>query len=49
VLTNKSSEPDIANTYSIKFLKNNVYVKLTGNIQLNDLEGFARLIEKRIR
>jgi hypothetical protein len=49
VLTNKSSEPDIANTYSIKFLKNNVYVKLTGNIPLNDLEGFARLIEKRIR
>lgn len=49
IMTDKSSEPDIPPTFSIKFLKNNVYVKLIGNIPLNELEAFARLVEGRIR
>jgi hypothetical protein len=35
-------------TYSLKFYKSNVYVKLTGNIPLNQLEKFARINESRI-
>jgi hypothetical protein len=48
VLTINSSSETIAPTYSLKFYKNNVYVKLTGNIPLNQLEKFARINESRI-
>lgn len=48
VLTINSSSETIAPTYSLKFYKNNVYVKLTGNIPLNQLEKFARINENRI-
>jgi hypothetical protein len=48
VLTINSSSETVAPTYSLKFYKNNVYVKLTGNIPLNQLEKFARMNESRI-
>jgi hypothetical protein len=48
ILTINSSDPNLLPTYSLKFYKNNVYVKLTGNIPLNQLEQYARLNESRI-
>ncbi len=48
VLTIKSADPNISSTYSIRFQKHNVYIKLVGNFNLNELEKFARLIESRI-
>jgi hypothetical protein len=48
ILTINSSDISIPPTYSLKFYKNNVYVKLTGNIPFNLLENLGRIIESRI-
>ena len=48
VLTINSSDVNIPPTYSLKFYKSNVYVKLTGNIPLSQLEKYARINENRI-
>jgi hypothetical protein len=48
ILTINSSDISIPPTYSLKFYKNNVYVKLTGNIPFNVLENLGRIIESRI-
>jgi hypothetical protein len=49
VMTNKSSEPDESSYYSIKYIKKNVYVKVLGNVPFDWLEGYARLVEKKIQ
>ena len=42
------TDPRKTPTYLLRFQKNNVYVKMSGNINLAELETYARLVEARI-
>jgi hypothetical protein len=48
ILTVKGTDINATPTYSLKFYKNNVYVKLTGNIPFNELDKLGRIMESRI-
>jgi hypothetical protein len=47
-LENKGYPPE-PNSYSLRFQKNNVYVKMLTNLSLAELEKFARIVESRIK
>jgi hypothetical protein len=49
VINNKGADPSEPDTYLLYFIKNNVYAKLTGNIDMQEMDIFSRLVESRIQ